>query len=59
MKSVNPPKSGPPNESLCDVIKLGISFEKNLVFLQRKPNLTEHKNEYDIALMKNKGPHSV
>ena len=33
MKFVNPPKSGSPNESLCDVIKLGIPFKRNLEFL--------------------------
>ena len=33
MRFANPPESGFPNESLCDVIKLGISFERNLEFL--------------------------
>ena len=45
MKFENPPQSGFPNESLCDVIKLGIPFERYLEFLWRKLNLSEHKDE--------------
>ena len=46
MKCVNPPESGfPKNDSLCDVIKLGIPFERNLEFPWRKLNLSEHKDE--------------
>ena len=45
MKFKNPPQSGLPNESLCDVIKLRIPFERNLEFLWWKLNLSEHKNE--------------
>ena len=33
MTFVNPPESGFPNESLFDVIKLGIPFKRNLEFL--------------------------
>ena len=45
MKFENPPLSGFPKESLCDVINLGIPFERNLEFLWRKFNLTEHNDE--------------
>ena len=45
MKFENPPQSGFPNESLCDVIKLGIPFERNLEFLWRKLDLSEHRDE--------------
>ena len=45
MKFENPPQYGFPNESLCDVIKLGIPFERNLEFLWRKLDLSEHRDE--------------
>ena len=59
MKFENTPQSGFPNESLCDVIKLGIPFERNLVFLWRILNLSEHKYEEDMALMKNEVHYSI
>ena len=59
MKLVNPPKSGFPNESLCDVIKLGIPFKRNLEFLWRKLNLIEHNDEEDITMMKKKVPNCI
>ena len=59
MKLVNPQKSGCPNESLCDVIKLGVPFKRNLEFLWRKLNLIEHKDEEDVTLMKKKVPKSI
>ena len=43
MKFESPPQSGFPKESLCDVIELGIPFERNLELLRRKFNLSEHK----------------
>ena len=38
MKFANPPDSGFPNESLCEVIKLGIPCKRNLKFLWGKHN---------------------
>ena len=45
MKFVNPPESGFPNESLCDVIKLGIPCKRNLKFLWGEHSSKEHYNE--------------
>ena len=45
IKFENRPQSGFPNESLCDVIKSGIPFERNFEFLWRKHNSSEHKDE--------------
>ena len=59
IKFVNPPKSGLSNESPCDVIKLGISFIRNLYFLWRKINFSEHKEEEDLAVMRMKVPYSI
>ena len=57
MTFVDPLKSGFPNESPCDVIKLGIPFERNWEFLWRKLNSSGYKDEKDIAWMKNKVPY--